>query len=73
MIIIGNDNNKDEDNDNDDLENDNENLDNDNDNDNDFKMNKVVCGSTSLSIASWIHSYLGNVVTKLVINNRTVA
>lgn len=71
MTIICNDNNKDKDNDNDDLDNDNETLDNDNDNDNDFKMNKVVW--IHFAFASWIHSYLGNVVTKLVINNSEVA
>ena len=49
--------------------------------DNDFRHNivNVVCGSTRLSprgstaIASWIHSYFDNVMTKFMINNRTDA
>ena len=31
---------------------------------------KVVCGSGLSAVASWIHSYFDNVMTKLVINNR---
>ena len=43
--------------------------------DNEFRRNivKVVCGSTYEAMASWIHSYFDNVMTKLMINNRTDA
>ena len=42
--------------------------------DKEFRHNivKVVCGSTR-AIASWIHSYSDNVMTKFMINNRTDA
>ena len=40
--------------------------------DNEFCHNivKVVCRSTRLAIALWIHSYFYNVMTKFMINNR---
>ena len=42
--------------------------------DNELRHNivKVVYGST-LAIASWIHSYFGNVMSKVTINNKTDA
>ena len=41
--------------------------------DNEFRHNiaKVVCARIHSAIASWIHSYFDNVMTKFMINNRT--
>ena len=37
------------------------------------KIVKVVCESTQLAIALWIHSFFNNVMTKSMVNDRTAA